>query len=547
MGLGESILFATVMALIEEINENKGYNDGTIASTCDNEIEISFDFNNAEVKDKLVVMANKLFSKADEVCGTTSDLDTDLLITSVINMIIFECIDEVDADYELQQEIYEFALEYCNIQRNFTWDELHSDDHQFKLSLNELSEITLDTIFLTSTKGNGEAISSQIIRLIVELMLYAEDAIIKRFPSITLQKRPPVIALDKIITAMKKEMHRLELEDSSLREEVSETEDNEKVAMLRNEAREALSCENMNRAATCFGEILKIVPDDWEALIYSELCLLFSTSHLSVTDIPANTTKISDCISKAIPLSKKQIFLRTDLISALSNVIIKVNELATKYFVASMDAYKASSCGSVARMSKSLQVGSVIDMMFVLGDTLEEVFEDDEEIINNLCVACWKIGFDCYENCDMPVPPEMYEHYLKMIKYKPSFSCSKPVIGGNSTVENQIGGDSSGGTGGCYIATAVYGSYDCPQVWTLRRYRDYKLAKSWLGRSFIRVYYAISPSFVRCFGNTRWFNIMFRKLLDEFTKNLIENGYKNTPYTDEKSIMYAEDDGNGQA
>ena len=31
----------------------------------------------------------------------------------------------------------------------------------------------------------------------------------------------------------------------------------------------------------------------------------------------------------------------------------------------------------------------------------------------------------------------------------------------------------SGNTGGCYVATCIYGSYDCPQVWTLRRYRDY--------------------------------------------------------------------------
>ena len=27
---------------------------------------------------------------------------------------------------------------------------------------------------------------------------------------------------------------------------------------------------------------------------------------------------------------------------------------------------------------------------------------------------------------------------------------------------------------GCYIATCVYGSYDCPQVLTLRRFRDYE-------------------------------------------------------------------------
>lgn len=41
-------------------------------------------------------------------------------------------------------------------------------------------------------------------------------------------------------------------------------------------------------------------------------------------------------------------------------------------------------------------------------------------------------------------------------------------------------------SGGCYIATAVYGSYDCPEVWTLRRFRDNFLAENWLGRMFIR-------------------------------------------------------------
>lgn len=43
-------------------------------------------------------------------------------------------------------------------------------------------------------------------------------------------------------------------------------------------------------------------------------------------------------------------------------------------------------------------------------------------------------------------------------------------------------------SGGCYIATCVYGSYDCPQVWTLRRFRDYTLDETWYGRLFIRCY-----------------------------------------------------------
>ena len=61
---------------------------------------------------------------------------------------------------------------------------------------------------------------------------------------------------------------------------------------------------------------------------------------------------------------------------------------------------------------------------------------------------------------------------------------------------------SSSGGGGCYVATAVYGSYDCPSVWILRRFRDNDLANSIFGRVFIHAYYAISPSLVRMFGNT---------------------------------------------
>ena len=85
---------------------------------------------------------------------------------------------------------------------------------------------------------------------------------------------------------------------------------------------------------------------------------------------------------------------------------------------------------------------------------------------------------------------------------------------------------------GCYVATAVYGSYNCPEVWTLRRFRDYKLAKSFSGRVFIKVYYAVSPILVKCFGNTDWFKKLWRGTLDKFVKSLQERGYENTPYYD---------------
>ena len=85
---------------------------------------------------------------------------------------------------------------------------------------------------------------------------------------------------------------------------------------------------------------------------------------------------------------------------------------------------------------------------------------------------------------------------------------------------------------GCYIATAVYGSYDCPEVWTLRRYRDNVLDKSWYGRLFIKCYYAISPTLVKWFGKSNWFRNLFSKPLSKWVNKLNENGLENTPYND---------------
>lgn len=88
------------------------------------------------------------------------------------------------------------------------------------------------------------------------------------------------------------------------------------------------------------------------------------------------------------------------------------------------------------------------------------------------------------------------------------------------------------GGGGCYVATAVYGSYDCPPVWTLRRYRDDILAKTWYGRAFIRTYYAISPILVKRFGRSRWFIAFWKAKLDKMVAKLQAKGFASTPYED---------------
>lgn len=85
---------------------------------------------------------------------------------------------------------------------------------------------------------------------------------------------------------------------------------------------------------------------------------------------------------------------------------------------------------------------------------------------------------------------------------------------------------------GCYIASCVYGSYDCPQVWILRRYRDRSLMKTLGGRLFVEIYYCISPNLVKICGDKGWFKRFWKKYLDLFINKLRLKGFEDTPYND---------------
>lgn len=119
------------------------------------------------------------------------------------------------------------------------------------------------------------------------------------------------------------------------------------------------------------------------------------------------------------------------------------------------------------------------------------------------------------------------------------------VFGGYNHVDakGKSTGSSSQGFGGsynhsdsegCYVATCVYGSYDCPQVWTLRRFRDDSLGTTCMGRLFIRTYYAVSPKIVEWFGETKWFKGFWKSVLDKMVLYLKERGVEETPYNDRK-------------
>lgn len=88
---------------------------------------------------------------------------------------------------------------------------------------------------------------------------------------------------------------------------------------------------------------------------------------------------------------------------------------------------------------------------------------------------------------------------------KRRFNQNKSTLSGIQTQLNQIisladsyssSRSSSSSSGGCYIATMAYGSYEHPQVLELRKFRDNTLSKSSFGRCFIKTYYKYSPKLV---------------------------------------------------
>lgn len=97
------------------------------------------------------------------------------------------------------------------------------------------------------------------------------------------------------------------------------------------------------------------------------------------------------------------------------------------------------------------------------------------------------------------------------------FNQNKTTISNIQSQLNQVTNrqsSSSSSSGGCYIATMAYGSYEHPQVLELRKFRDNTLSKSSFGRGFIRTYYKYSPKLVEHFKDKPLLNKAIKSMLN---------------------------------
>lgn len=287
-------------------------------------------------------------------------------------------------------------------------------------------------------------------------------------------------------------------------------------------ARRAKNDNNDENAQKYYEQLLIKDPYSWEATFY---VTYYQSLHCKIAGIYSAAVRLSDCEDTVLQLLKSNVSDTDKQKKALEEMTSHLIYIANMLLDAAEDYYHNIDHGNrILEALYELEKNSyaAIEICYNFGDYVVEFYGDDYG--QDVAVPCWKAGITLHNRSWVrrdKTKKEKNENIImgyvdKIKKYDPSYNTPTVDISGS----------------GCYVATCVYGSYDCPEVWTLRRYRDNTLAESWYGRAFIHMYYAISPTVVKWFGDTEWFKNMWRGKLDKMVSDLQKNGVESTPYKD---------------
>ncbi len=335
-------------------------------------------------------------------------------------------------------------------------------------------------------------------------------------------------------------------------------DNSEKLKNLYQVARRARDNNDSESAAKNYELILNDDPNSWEAYFYSVYYKAMQTKI-------AYITSAANSITNALPTVFSLIYDTTnaeDVIrGAVTEVFTRIRIIGQLFESSARDHFTTSAnrmmgTGSAGNYFTNYLIEYIgrneaaAKMLNCAGDCIIEHCKDDSELCL-LAVDLWKARVQLFSdyvyafddpkkdisNMENTVCQKIRKHEPEYKFPLPNTNGFPPVMVNNINrkkylMVNSSTSNSTNSTGGCYVATAIYGSYDCPQVWTLRRYRDNTLAGTWYGRAFIHTYYAISPTLVKLFGQTEWFRKMWKPRLDRMVSRLNENGVLNTPYQD---------------
>ena len=284
-------------------------------------------------------------------------------------------------------------------------------------------------------------------------------------------------------------------------------------------ARRARLEGNSPNAVDYYGRILEREPDDWEASFYQSY---FRATDCKLAEIGSACQSVSVSLLTAHGLIEKSGKSDEEKFDAIKQIVGSTLGFADNITTVS-ENYISKNAGNEYAESSAYGWIQSCAMLYVTATTIistEKWLKTQDG--KNYAVSCYKRYNAYLADHGRVFKKDFRDKYLQqntefIQKYEPNYE--KPEKS----------------DGGCYVATCMYGSYDCPQVWTLRRYRDQTLAATAPGRAFIRAYYAISPRVVRAFGDKAFFQRFFRSRLDRMVAKLNQSGVEDTPYSDRPS------------
>lgn len=287
-------------------------------------------------------------------------------------------------------------------------------------------------------------------------------------------------------------------------------------------ARRAKDSDNADNAEKYYDMILVKDPTSWEANFY---VVYYRAMKCKIAEIWSAANSIVNCLPSALTLVKEHVPAEQQE-NMCGEIFNKVLFIAPMLFNAATSHYESidSTIRDQYVQEYVNNAAAATDIFYALGNIIAENWPNDKWA-NIMAASAWSNATEQHRLYikyldDREGNAEIIREFMaKIKKFNPEYQ------------ERAVDTSSAGP---CYVATAVYGSYDCPEVWTLRRFRDYTLAETWYGRAFISTYYAISPKLVKWFGKSAIFKKICLAPLDKLVRNLQANGVESTPYKDRK-------------
>lgn len=303
---------------------------------------------------------------------------------------------------------------------------------------------------------------------------------------------------------------------------------NEKLALMYDMARSAKASNDTTTAKKYYDMILSEDPLNWEPVFYS---VYYTYATMKNGEIGSKAIEIKNCLNTVLLMIEKN----TDAEEKNKNLMElkkSISEVGAVLQVSSVNFYNSLPFSAKNPQDKWTRTVLIADLIFTMGEALQrnQLNPEAVEVLKQAIGTFESEAFFVTYKTDK-IPPVVAPLHDRIIKATEFIRESEPEYKTKREAHLAIVGDKKGG---CYVATCVYGSYDCPQVWTLRRFRDNTLGSTWYGRAFIRTYYAISPTLVKWFGNTNWFKKLWKGKLDRMVAKLQSRGVEDTPYEDKE-------------